>query len=69
MGDFDVDGEHFRVTGRAGKYHYRWRTGPNGYGFDTVSNMPYAKTRGEHEREIREFLAEIDPETGYMSDD
>lgn len=67
-----------------GGCHYSWVSGPNaGYGFSsgpvrvawrTASGLPPAPlplplpTISHHRRSIREFLAEIDPETGYLAD-
>jgi hypothetical protein len=69
IGDYEVDGERFRVTGAAGRYDYLWLTGPKGYGFGSQSNVPEVETREEHEQAIRSFLAQIDPNTGYIADD
>ena len=63
-----VDGEVFDVRqrdGRPGTYDFTWVSGPNeGYGFSSfghtsteVAWMPDA---------IRNFLAQIDPKTGYL---
>jgi hypothetical protein len=65
-----VDGELFDVVAdRAvpGQYHLTWATGPHpGYGFTmrTSDGQPLV----EHQllRPIREFLAQVDPQTGYV---
>lgn len=63
-----VDGERFEVTPRAGReqtYDYRWLSGPNpGYGFSSTVTL----TEDDHVAQIRGFLAEIDPETGYLAE-
>jgi hypothetical protein len=70
----EVDGERFavRVT-----YHpsaeysdtrYTWLSGPNrGYGFG--SGGPSNPSLEDHRERIREFLAMVDPTTGYIEDD
>lgn len=66
-----VDGEQFRIrqTGRR-EYHYDWLTGPNpGYGFAGGTYPSSTLTDEDHIEAIRDFLAEIDPETGYLSED
>ena len=68
LGAFSVDGETFTVRKRGsdGSHHYAWVSGPNeGYGFSSsCSDEPV--TREMHEAAIRDFLAAIDPETGYL---
>lgn len=62
----EVDGEVFEL--RADEYGgtgYLWLTGPNnGYGFGS------SPTRGwsleQHRENIRSFLAQVDPTTGYI---
>ncbi|KNA92917.1 hypothetical protein RND64_08800 [Gordonia sp. w5E2] len=71
-----VDGETFTITARPdGGYHYVWLTGRNeGYGFSssrthTVGNPDaptLVLTLQQHEDSIRDFLAMIDPDTGYI---
>ena len=67
-----------------GGSHCTWVSGPNsGYGFSsgatrvawkTESGLPPAPlpvplpSIADHRRSIREFLDEIDPETGYLAD-
>lgn len=63
--ELDVDGEVFelRPDEFAGT-HYTWVNGPNpGYGF-AVS--PTNAAVEEHRQKIRDFLAVIDPMTGYL---
>lgn len=68
-----VDGERFAVSTsmREGHYgaDYAWVTGKNpGYGFG--ESLPYDRppTQAEAEHSIRVFLAQVDPETGYIED-
>jgi hypothetical protein len=68
-----VEGELFRVreettTGGRHTYHYDWSSGPNpGYGF--MSSGPAELTDEEHASSVRDFLAGIDPRTGYLGPD
>jgi hypothetical protein len=64
----EVDGEVFAVReGAGGDTAYDWVSGPNdGYGFGS-SGSP-TRPVAEHEETIRTFLAQIDPETGYIGD-
>lgn len=70
----EVDGERFSVrtvvddaTGYADN-DYTWLTGPNaGYGFGLGG--PSTLSRGEHRQRIREFLAMVDPSTGFITGD
>lgn len=67
LGNVTVDGETFAVRRRDsdGSHHYDWISGPNdGYGF-SVSGGPVGQER--HVATIRDFLAGIDPATGYLS--
>jgi hypothetical protein len=65
----DVDGEVFAVRqGWGGGTAYDWLSGPNpGYGFG--SSAPANRPEPEHEEDIRGFLAQIDPATGFIGDD
>jgi len=65
----NVDGERFaiRQDGEGGTT-YDWLSGPNkGYGFAT-SETPNRSVEA-HQESIREFLAMIDPTTGYIEDE
>lgn len=63
-----VDGELFEIRpGQYGGTSYDWITGPNkGYGI--ASSGPPDQPAEEHQREIRGFLAMVDPRTGYIED-
>jgi hypothetical protein len=65
-----VDGELFEVsasTERPGQYHFAWLSGPNkGYGFGTTRSDGAAMSEHEIEADIRGFLMQVDPETGYI---
>ena len=67
-----VDGEVFEVrkrSGRPGQYDLDWVSGPNpSYGFSTASSDGSPISPAQLEEQIRDFLAEIDPETGYLAD-
>lgn len=68
-----VAGERFRVRlrprhGPVYEYDYTWLTGPNhGYGF--AVGGPLAQGVEEQRATIRDFLAKIDPVTGYLRED
>ncbi len=70
----EVDGERFAVdlvvdaaTGST-DVAYSWSSGPNeGYGFGVTG--PGEPSLEDHRQRIREFLAMVDPETGYIEDD
>ncbi|MGS2614879.1 hypothetical protein ACVCAH_10170 [Micromonospora sp. LZ34] len=64
-----VDGQDFRVRARAEEpsgYDFDWLNGPHDYGFGLSG--PAAMSRPEMERAIRDFLAQIDPATGYLKE-
>jgi hypothetical protein len=65
-----VQGELFEValsTERPGQYHFAWLSGPNeGYGFGTARSDSGTMSEGEIETSIRDFLAQVDPKTGYI---
>jgi len=68
LGNFTVDGETFAVRRRDhdGSIHHDWISGPNpGYGFSTFCG-PGPVSHDKHVADIREFLAAVDPETGYL---
>lgn len=70
-------------AGRGQTYDYRWLSGPNpGYGFSSTVSLdriahndgqpgPVARallSDDDHAAQIRGFLAEIDPDTGYLAE-
>lgn len=65
--------ELFRVRlrprhGRLVEYDYDWLTGPNdGYGFGLSG--PFVLSEDDHRARIQQFLAGIDPATGYLAED
>jgi hypothetical protein len=65
-----VDGEVFDVTTQPdhpGHYHYAWISGPNpGYGFSSASSDGRPSSMVDHVEAIRNFLSQVDPETGYI---
>ncbi|HET7691318.1 MAG TPA: hypothetical protein VFK41_13120 [Nocardioidaceae bacterium] len=65
-----VDGETFDVSkelGRPGQYHFDWVSGPNpSYGFAVGTSGGREMNRAEIEDTIRDWLARVDPETGYI---
>jgi hypothetical protein len=66
-----VDGERFLVTRRAdapGTYDFDWITHPAAYGFTVGGIADWRPDPPELFELIREFLFEIDPETGYLRD-
>lgn len=66
-----IDGESFVVTRRAdspGTYDFDWTSHPASYGFASSGDGAWKPGRDELTEAIRSFLAEIDPETGYLAD-
>lgn len=65
----EVDGEVFALRpDQCGGTHYTWLNGPNlGYGFSVSPTQDLSLD--EHRDFIRDFLAGIDPTTGYLSED
>jgi len=65
-----VDGEEFEVSrpdGKPGTYHFTWLTGPNpGYGFGFSTHPPVPADRERLEEAVRDFLAQVDPDTGHI---
>ncbi len=64
-----VDGQEFRIRTRAdepGTYDFDWLSGPHDYGFTLSGGAGWAMSVPEMEEAIRDFLAEIDPATGYL---
>jgi hypothetical protein len=67
-----IDGEMWTVRqgAKPGLYFFEWVSGPNKkYGFTSQSSDGRAMSTDSMNQAIREFLAEIDPETGYLRDD
>lgn len=68
-----VDGEVFEVrewVRMPGDYDFFWLTGPNeGFGFSLGTSSGGSLTPEELEEHASQWLASIDPETGYTSDD
>ena len=66
----EVDGEMFEVSSsrnRPGQYRLVWLSGPNpGYGFSVGNSDGRAMSDAETKDEIRGFLGQVDPETGYI---
>ncbi|HET8915578.1 MAG TPA: hypothetical protein VFM91_07735 [Propionibacteriaceae bacterium] len=66
-----VEGEKFVVTRRAGSsgtYDFAWISHPASYGFSVGGSGDWHPDRAELIEEIRSFLADIDPATGYLRD-
>ncbi|GAB3859963.1 hypothetical protein GCM10029963_62070 [Micromonospora andamanensis] len=66
-----VNGQDFRVQARAGApgtYDFDWLSGPHDYGFGLSRSDGSVMSRAEMVEAIREFLAEIDPATGYLAE-
>ncbi|WP_406435736.1 hypothetical protein OHB00_16885 [Streptomyces sp. NBC_00631] len=65
-----VDGEEFEVSqpdGRPGDYSFTWLTGPDPqYGFGLSTRPPVQAGRAFLEESIRDFLSQVDPDTGYI---
>lgn len=66
----DVDGELFEISPRPdqpGVYDYRWLSDSgSGYGFSTALSDRTPATMADHERFIRDFLSQVDSETGHI---
>jgi hypothetical protein len=77
-----VDGESFAVTVSGPRCHFAWLTGPNpGYGSTTTAALVGGGNSAERSAmsadlftdealtsQIRDFLRDIDPTTGYLRD-
>lgn len=66
-----VDGESFLVSQRPespGTYDFHWTSHPASYGFTVGGDSGWRPDRAELTEEIRSFLAQVDPETGYLPD-
>lgn len=64
-----VDGETFEVTtdpALPGQYHCRWLTGPHDYGFFIARSDGLVIGEDDLRPAISDFLAEVNPETGYL---
>lgn len=64
-----VDGQVFRVRARAkepGTYDFDWLNGPQRYGFGLSRAGRPEMSRAEMEEAIGDFLAQINPATGYL---
>jgi hypothetical protein len=64
----EVDGETFVLRpAEHGGTHYDWVSGRNtGYGFS--ASVDSRAPLDEHRLSIRSFLAQVDPNTGYIED-
>ncbi|MFR9806434.1 hypothetical protein ACL02T_29720 [Pseudonocardia sp. RS010] len=66
-----VDGQEFIVQQRSmeqGTYDFNWTTGPNpNYGFSS-SGWNRRITLEDATRAIRDFLRQVNPQTGYIED-
>lgn len=66
---FVVDGEEFDVMRDGSSIHHTWVSGPNeSYGFSIGGSSALARTDDEIRSEIRAFLSDIDPATGYLAE-
>lgn len=66
-----VDGETFVVTRRVespGTYDFAWTSHPESYGFTIGANVAWKPDQNELREAIRSFLAQVDPDTGYLPD-
>ncbi|SHH41278.1 hypothetical protein [Streptomyces sp. 3214.6] len=65
-----VDGEAFEIRqpdGKPGSYDLTWLTGPDPqYGFGFSTHPPAQSSRTHLEDAIREFLSQVDPDTGHI---
>lgn len=63
-----VDGELWEVTFHDGQYDFTWLAGKApGYGFASRLSDPDATLSPERiEQTIREFMSDVNPETGYL---
>lgn len=66
----EVDGQLFEVQARPdrpGQYDFAWLSGPNpDYGFSSASSDGSPMRVSDFEAAIRNFIAQVDPETGYI---
>lgn len=64
-----VDGQGFLMrvrTEEPGVHDFEWLTGPRGYGFTVARSDRSTMSPREAEEAIRNFLAQINPATGYI---
>ena len=65
-----VDGQRFEVVtrrDRPGQHDVTWISGPDpGYGFTSATSDGRPLSVAELEQGIRNFLAQVDPETGHL---
>ncbi len=67
-----VDGERFRITVTGQEASYDWLSGPNkdyGFSLSVQGATKFTFPREFHVSQIKQFLADIDPETGYLPED
>jgi hypothetical protein len=67
--ELTVDGQDFVVRARPdepGVYDFAWLTGPPDYGFMSARSDAGPMSRTEQEEAIRNFLAQVNPATGYI---
>jgi hypothetical protein len=66
----EVEGEVFDVVARRdrpGQYHFAWVSGPNpDYGFSSGASDGREMSNTDIDASIRDFLAQVDPETGFI---
>lgn len=70
--NIEVDGERFRVTVDGDGASYDWLSGPNkdyGFSLSVMGPTRFTFPREFHVSQIKTFLADIDPETGYLPED
>ena len=68
----EVDGHTFRITVDGDNASYDWLTGKvEGYGFSlaVMGASRFTFPREFHVSQIKQFLADVDPETGLLPDD
>lgn len=66
-----MNGEVFVVTrrpGSLGTYDFTWTSHPQSYGFAAGVNAEWRPDRAEMTESIREFLSQVDPDTGYLAE-
>ncbi|MFJ1969330.1 hypothetical protein ACIO93_11740 [Streptomyces sp. NPDC087903] len=65
-----VDGEVFEISrpdDSPDSYDFAWLTGPNPqYGFGLRSHPPVPLGPADLEEAIRDFLSQVDPDTGFI---